>query len=316
MNTIGVNIAELRKNKGVTQETLAEAAGVTVQAVSKWENGGMPDAALLPAIADFFEVPIDALFGRDADKHVDIRHLVRKHLMAIAGWENGVDWSNQDAFRKMMHEFFKICWSVDRLYLSCDLSNTSYTFPFEERVKQIHEHLAKEGKDPDKVPHIVSRNIVVGGTEFANIKGLPYFMLMLEPEKGWKSGLRSLEEYAKLFKLLGDADTLKAIFWLCEKPLLEEAEFKPFTKKQFKEKLGFTEEQAEKQIEILLNLKFITQHELILDDVTTIYRPTLAQSPILPLLTIATELIYPLANLWESFAHCGHRWNNDRVSLI
>ena len=38
---IGENIAELRKTKGAKQDDLATAVGVSAQAVSKWENGGI-----------------------------------------------------------------------------------------------------------------------------------------------------------------------------------------------------------------------------------------------------------------------------------
>jgi len=62
---MGEIIRNMRKQKGYTQDALAQAAGVSVQAVSKWETGqSMPDVALLPSIADFLEVAIDALFGR------------------------------------------------------------------------------------------------------------------------------------------------------------------------------------------------------------------------------------------------------------
>ena len=36
--TLGKRIAMLRKEKGLTQEQLAEKVGVSAQAVSKWEN--------------------------------------------------------------------------------------------------------------------------------------------------------------------------------------------------------------------------------------------------------------------------------------
>ena len=68
MNTtekIGSVISELRKTKGVTQEELAKYVGVSAQAVSKWENGGVPDTELLPKIADYFNISIDVLFGRE-----------------------------------------------------------------------------------------------------------------------------------------------------------------------------------------------------------------------------------------------------------
>ena len=60
-------LKELRKQKGIKQEDIAEAVGVSPQAVSKWESGGMPDAALLPRIADNLGVTIDALFGREEE---------------------------------------------------------------------------------------------------------------------------------------------------------------------------------------------------------------------------------------------------------
>ena len=61
-NRIGRQIAENRRAKGLTQEQLAEAFGVSPQAVSKWENGAScPDILLLPKLADFFGITVDEL---------------------------------------------------------------------------------------------------------------------------------------------------------------------------------------------------------------------------------------------------------------
>lgn len=38
LRTVGSTIKELRKNKNLTQEELAEAINITLQAISKWEN--------------------------------------------------------------------------------------------------------------------------------------------------------------------------------------------------------------------------------------------------------------------------------------
>ena len=63
---MGRKIAALRKGMNLTQEALANALGVTGQAVSKWEQDlCCPDIELLPKIADLFAVTLDELFGRD-----------------------------------------------------------------------------------------------------------------------------------------------------------------------------------------------------------------------------------------------------------
>ena len=60
---MGEKIRALRKERSISQEILAQYLGVSFQAVSKWENGtAMPDVALIPAIASFFEVTTDELF--------------------------------------------------------------------------------------------------------------------------------------------------------------------------------------------------------------------------------------------------------------
>ena len=61
-NSIGGRIAELRKRRGMTQDELAEKMGVSSQAVSKWENDiSCPDIQVLPMLADYFDVTVDAL---------------------------------------------------------------------------------------------------------------------------------------------------------------------------------------------------------------------------------------------------------------
>ena len=60
---MGDKIRQLRKQKGISQEVLAQALGVSFQAVSKWETATtLPDVALIPAIASFFGVSTDELF--------------------------------------------------------------------------------------------------------------------------------------------------------------------------------------------------------------------------------------------------------------
>ena len=59
-------IQELREQKGLTQEELAEALFVSRAAISKWESGrGYPNIDSLKALAKFFRVTIDELLSGD-----------------------------------------------------------------------------------------------------------------------------------------------------------------------------------------------------------------------------------------------------------
>lgn len=78
MMNIGNNIKQLRLKKNLTQDQVAEKLGVSYQAVSKWENNAnTPDIALLPKIADFFGVSIDALFSDNIMDHSDIHSFMK-----------------------------------------------------------------------------------------------------------------------------------------------------------------------------------------------------------------------------------------------
>ena len=60
---IGNKIKELRKQRGITQDQLANSIGISFQAVSKWENGiALPDITLAPILASYFGVSMDELF--------------------------------------------------------------------------------------------------------------------------------------------------------------------------------------------------------------------------------------------------------------
>ena len=63
-NTIGKRIQALRKERGLTQKQLADAVGVTPQAVSKWETDeSCPDITALPLLASALGVSVDTLLG-------------------------------------------------------------------------------------------------------------------------------------------------------------------------------------------------------------------------------------------------------------
>ncbi len=68
MSQLGENIAKYRKEKGMSQEKVAEHMGVSRQAVTKWEsNVSKPSSEHLIKLAKLFDISVDVLLG-DRDK--------------------------------------------------------------------------------------------------------------------------------------------------------------------------------------------------------------------------------------------------------
>ena len=71
---LGAKIRELRRRYDRTQDNLAEALGVSAQAVSRWETGGSyPDMEMIPAVANYFHISIDELFGYHDEREEKIK---------------------------------------------------------------------------------------------------------------------------------------------------------------------------------------------------------------------------------------------------
>ena len=67
MNNKGNIIAELRREAGYTQKTLAEAMNITDKAISKWERGlSLPDIALLPKLSALLDADIELLLRTES----------------------------------------------------------------------------------------------------------------------------------------------------------------------------------------------------------------------------------------------------------
>ena len=73
-NNLAENIRKFRKERGLTQEQLAEVFNMTVGAVHKWEAGlSTPDIVVLTELADFFDTSLDVLVGYSVrDNRVDV----------------------------------------------------------------------------------------------------------------------------------------------------------------------------------------------------------------------------------------------------
>ncbi|MDD6057381.1 MAG: helix-turn-helix transcriptional regulator [Clostridiales bacterium] len=82
---LGEKIYKLRKEKGLSQEALAELVGTTRQAISKWENNqGYPETEKLLLLSNVFEVSIDFLLKDEkTEKDTDEKGYYVSREMAV-----------------------------------------------------------------------------------------------------------------------------------------------------------------------------------------------------------------------------------------
>lgn len=88
------NLKKLRNKKGISQQKLADAIGVSQQSINKYENHKIePDIQTLMKLADYFETSVDYLIG-----HSDIDHVME----ALSGYDLNEDEASLiDNYRKL-----------------------------------------------------------------------------------------------------------------------------------------------------------------------------------------------------------------------
>ena len=87
MKSIGETIASLRKQKGMTQNELAEKMNVTDKAVSKWERDlSCPDINTISKLADILDVSVEELLKakKKDDSNTKMKDLINLIFKAIA----------------------------------------------------------------------------------------------------------------------------------------------------------------------------------------------------------------------------------------
>ena len=81
---IGKFIANLRKEKNMTQQDLAKKLGVTDRAISKWENGrGLPDYSLLQDLCDTLSISINELFSGEKLSKEDYKTKAEENMSKL-----------------------------------------------------------------------------------------------------------------------------------------------------------------------------------------------------------------------------------------
>ena len=227
--TIGENIAAIRKEKGITQEQLSKSVMVSAQAVSKWENGGMPDAELLPAIADCLGVSVDALFGRVIDDSGLESALIKK----VAGTPR----------EKLFDTIFNLCWDMEQAVFN----NTDSI-----------ESAVEESKETDEVYSGVQDDH--GFTHMGIGKRMQYFLVVPEVEDKEKALLNGID-YVSLFKDLSDKNFFDTLIYLNKRD-----HSKIFTPSLLVKNLGMDEASSMNVINTLRKYHLVWTKQIELDD--------------------------------------------------
>ena len=85
--TLGERIIKLRNSKGISQDTLAVALGVSRQSVSKWEtDASVPELDKLIKLSEYFEVSLDELIKGEAYSSEPIPSALNQWWLRIDNW--------------------------------------------------------------------------------------------------------------------------------------------------------------------------------------------------------------------------------------
>ena len=89
MQKIGVFLAELRKEKNLTQDELGEHIGVTNKTVSRWENGNyLPPVEMLQILSKFYGVSINEILNGERINDSDYKNISEENVKSALNRSN------------------------------------------------------------------------------------------------------------------------------------------------------------------------------------------------------------------------------------
>lgn len=180
MNKLNISkcIVQKRKEKGITQEKLAEYIGVSKASVSKWESGqSYPDILLLPELATFFNVSVDELLGYSPQlTNEDIKKMYNKlsHEFAV----------------KPFDEVMEQCNKIIKEYYSC--------FPFLLSMIQLLLNHSTLAKTEDTKKEILQQCILLSQRVKEESESISEFKSANSMEALAEMGLGNSEEVIRL----------------------------------------------------------------------------------------------------------------------
>lgn len=108
---IGAFLKQLRRDKGITQEQLAEILGVSGRTVSRWETGtNLPDLSILVQISEYYDVEIkEILNGERKSENMDSESKLKETLLKVADYNELEKWRAAKAGSFSFVIMFLVC---------------------------------------------------------------------------------------------------------------------------------------------------------------------------------------------------------------
>lgn len=158
--SIDKTIYTLRQEKKLTQEQLATALGVSVAAVSKWENGAArPDIELIPELANFFEVSTDVLLGYDWRKY-SIGETIRRMKNAKKNhqFDEGIALGEQTVPKFPNHFELQMCLA-ENYFAKAFATGDQKAFAESEKYYERAIDLIDQNVDPEVTRQSILKNL-------------------------------------------------------------------------------------------------------------------------------------------------------------
>lgn len=125
LQKIGTFLKELRKEKGFTQEQLAETLNVSRRTVSRWETGNnMPDLDLLMEIADLYEVDLREMLNGERKSEDKMNKELEETVLQVAEYTN----ADKQRVTKTVQGFFLLGILALVINVAMDLMEVEGTF--------------------------------------------------------------------------------------------------------------------------------------------------------------------------------------------
>lgn len=140
-------LRRLRKERNVTQETLANHLGISAQSVGKWERGeGFPDITMLPAVALYFGVTVDDLLGVNKAR---VEETIAAYLEESLRYRNAGENEKNLALWEKAYEEFPADYRVMNELMQAINRKAEYPCPQEEagRIIELGEKILEGSTD-------------------------------------------------------------------------------------------------------------------------------------------------------------------------